>query len=157
MAASHVAIVRKTLKEYADRGVFGSFTEKALKNSKTQFDFLWLYNKRYTLVFDAEKELLTFKDCFPNVPARSEIYGGIKDFLKGRSNSKLHAHRRIDPKRAAVVCSNRLGKVSLSLEVKGNQYTYATKKLLNLLHETFLMVDQCFTEYLYEHFDLPEE
>ncbi len=157
MAASHVAIVRRTLKEYADRGVFGSFTEKALKNSKIQFDFLWLHNKRYTLVFDAEKDSLTFKDCFPHVPARSEMYGGIRDFLKERSNSKLRAHRRIDPKRAVVACSNRSGKVSLSVEVKRNQYTYATKKLVNLLHETFLMLDQCFTEYLYEHFDLPEE
>ena len=30
MAASHVEIVRKTLKEYTDRGVVGSFTEEAL-------------------------------------------------------------------------------------------------------------------------------
>ncbi len=157
MAASHVAIVRRALKDYTDRGVFGSFTEKALKNSKTQFDFLWLHNKRYTLVFDAEKEVLTLKDCFPHVPARSEMYGGIKDYLTERSDPKLRAHRRIDPKRALVSCSNRAGKVSLSIDVQRNQYTYATKKLVNLLHETFLMIDQCFTEYLYEHFDLPEE
>lgn len=157
MAARHVAIVRKTLREYADRGVFGSFTEKALKNSKVQFDFLWLHNRRYTLVFDGEKGSLTFKDCFPHVPAGSEIYGGIKDFLKERSDSKLRAHRRIDPTRAVVACSMRSGKVSLRVEVRRNQYMYATKKLLNLVHETFLMIDQCFTEYLHEHFDFPEE
>ncbi len=157
MAASHVAIVRKTLKEYADRGVFGSFTEKDLRNAKTQFEFLWLHNRRYTLIFDGKNDALTFKDCFPNVPARSELDGGIKDFLKERSNPKLRPHRRIDPKRAVVACTNRSGKVSLRIKVQRNQYAYATKKLVTLLHETFLMIDQCFTEYLYEHFDLPEE
>lgn len=157
MAASHLAIVRKTLKEYADRGVFGSFTEKDLRNSKTQFEFLWLHNKRYALIFDGKNDSLTFKDCLPGIPARSEIDGGIRDFLKERSNPKLLAHRRINPKRAVVTCSNRAAKVSLSIEVKRNQYTYATKKLVTLLHETFLMIDQCFIEYLYEHFDLPEE
>ena len=146
MAASHVAIVRKTLKEYYDRGGFGSFTEKAPKNAKTQFEFLWLYNKRYTLEFDAEKDSLTFKDCFPHVPARSEMYGGLKDFLKERSNSNLRAHRRIDPARAVITCSNRAGKVSVSVNVKRNQYNYCTKKPPTFLHDTLLTVRQCFTE-----------
>lgn len=157
MAGTHVAIVRKTLEQYADRGVFGSLVERPSKNGKNNFEFVWLHSRRYTFIVDGEKGVLTFKDCLPNVSAKSELYGGIKDFVKARSDSKLLAHRRIDPKRAVVSCTNRRGKVSLAIDVKRNQYAYGTKKLINLLHETFVMLDQCFTEYLYEHFDLPEE
>ena len=157
MADTHTAIVRKTLEQYADQGVFGSFVEKPSKNGRSRFEFVWLHNRRYAFIFDGKKGVLTFKDCLPHVSAKSDLYGGIRDFVKARSDSKLRAHRRIDPKRAVVSCSNRGGKVSLTIDVKRNQYKYGTKKLVNLLHETFLMIDQCFTEYLHEHFDLPEE
>lgn len=157
MADTHASIVRKALEQYCDRGVFGSFVEKPSKNGRTHFEFVWLHNRRYTLIFDGKNSVLTFKDCLPHISAKSEIYGGIKDFVRARSDSKLLAHRRIDPKRAVVSCSSRGGKVSLAIDVKRNQYLYGTKKLVNLLHETFVMLDQCFTDYLYEHFDLPEE
>jgi len=157
MSSSHVAVVRKTLQEYADRGVFGSFNEDNSKPANTKFHFVWLHDRRYTIVFDGTKNTLTFKDCFPHVPGNSDINQGIRDFLNERTDKKLRAHRRIDPGRAVVSSSNRGGSVSLKMEIKRNQYAYGTRKFVNLLHETFVMLDQCFTEYLYEHFDLPEE
>ena len=157
MAIDHLGVVRKSIKSYADRGIFGGFSERAVGKGKSRFEFVWLYNRRFTLEFDETKGTLRFRECFPAMPAQSEAYGAVQDFVKSRTDKKLPAHRRIDEKRAEAKSATRKGKASLVLAVKRNQYKYGVTKIVNLLHETFLMIDQCFTEYLYEHFDLPEE
>ena len=157
MAKTHLATVRKVLREYADRGVFGGFSETQLPRGKTEFAFQWFHNRRYALVFDEPRATLKFKDFLPYLPADSDLYRGLKTFVKSRSDNALPAHRRIDSKRADAKCQNRGACASVSITVKNNQYAYGTRKLVNLVHEAFLMINEQFTEYLYEHFDLPEE
>jgi len=154
---NHASTVRKVLSEYADRGVFGGFSEKPGGPGKTAFEFVWLYNRRYSVIFDERTGSLTFKDCLPYFPSDSARYARLKQFIKSRTETTLRAHRRIDEKRAVPSCRNRNACASVSIKVKNNQFTYGTRKLVNLVHEIFLMIDQEFTEYLYEHFDLPEE
>lgn len=157
MARSHAATVKKILKEYADRGVFGGFAEKPAGIRKSAYEFVWLYNRRFRVEHDERAHTVTFKGCLPDVPAKSRMYKRLKEFVASRTDSALRPHRRIDPKRAEPACRVRNDTVSISVKVNNNQYTYATRKLVNLVHETFLMIDHEFTEYLYEHFGLPEE
>lgn len=157
MARTHVATVGGVLHEYADRGVFGGFSEEEVRGGRTEFVFMWLYRRRYCVVFDERACTLTFKDVLPHFPIDSAMYGALKAFVKSRSDAGLRAHRRIDRGRAEAKCVNRGGCVSISVKVKRNQYTYGVRKLVTLVHEVFNMIDQEFTEYLYEHFDLPEE
>ena len=157
MASRPLIAVRNKLQAYADRGVFRGFHEVSSKKGVTEFSFLWLTDIPFQFVLDEKAGTIRFKNIVPNAPAGSDVYRELRRFLQERSDPSLPSHRRIDPKRAVVACSNRSAKVSIGIEVKRNQYAYATKKIVNLLHETFLMLDQCFTEYLYEHFDLPEE
>lgn len=157
MAKSHVATVRKVLREYADRGVFGGFAETPGRRGKVVFEFVWLYNRRYSVEFSESTQTLTFKDFLPHVPRGSALDKRIREFVKSRFDRALRPHRRIDAARAEATCRNRNGSISVSLRTKRNQFTYTTRKLVNLVHEIFLMIDQEFTAYLYDHFDLPEE
>lgn len=157
MSNTHLATVRKVLGEYAERGVFGGFDEHRGRAGTTEFVFSWMYNRRYCVVFDERACTLKFKDFLPHLPSDSPVYASLKDFVKSRSDKKLPAHRRINTNRAEAKCLNRNSCASITLVVKNNQYTYGMRKLVNIAHEAFVMIDLNHAEYLYEHFDLPEE
>lgn len=157
MAKTHLDIVSSVLQDYADRGVFGGMSRASLGRGQIAFEFKWLYNRRFTMVFDEKNSSLRFKNCFAAINSKSEEYDALKEFVKSRYDKSLPAHRRIDRGRAETSCTCRGGGVSLVLKVKRNQYRYGVGQLVNLLHESFLMLDQCFAEYLYENYDLPEE
>lgn len=155
MVSRHQKTVTTILQDYADRGVFGGLS--VTEGAKSQYEFKWLYNQRFVVIFDEAKEQLQFKNCFVAISPRSDEHMAIKEFIESRYSKELPAHRRIDKARAEVTCQCRGGSLSVSMKVHRNQYKYATGKLVNLIHETFLMIDQCFAEYLYEHYGLPEE
>ena len=157
MAKTHLDIVSSVLQEYADRGVFGGMSRATLRKGVTAFEFKWLYNRRYTIVFDEKNASLRFKNCFAALDSKSEEYEALKEFVTSKYDKSLPAHRRIDKGRAEASCTSRGGGISLVLKVNRNQYKYGVGQLVNLLHESFLMLDRCYSEYLYEHYDLPEE
>ena len=150
-------VVRKGLQAYADRGVFRGFDEKKTRNGKHGFRFIWLGNRRLDFDVDSEKGLLRFNNLLPNVPSSSLLYADLYRFLKSRSDPKLPKHRRIEPRRAEVSCTNRRGYVSIVLSVKNNQYEYGVKKLINLVHEVFIQLNDSYADYLCENFDAPQE
>ncbi len=146
-------IVRDSLQSYADRGVFRSFSE--IKSGS--FSFVWLTPHPVEFVFDAEKQELRFKNLLPNVAARSTMHRDLKNFLQARYDEELPLHRRVDSKRARIVCTNRGGKVSLALKVKNNQWAYGVNKIVNLVHEVFVHLREREADYLAENFDVSEE
>jgi hypothetical protein len=156
LATSHLAIVRKKLDEYSGRGVIGAYGEST-RNGRTTFRFNWLHDQCFTLIFDEKKSTLQFKDVFPHAAKGTVLHDTLTNAVARKTNKKLPAHDRIDPGRAEVTCSVRLGKISLTMQVKRNQYTYAVGKFVNLIHELFLVLNAKHIEYLFEHFDLPEE
>ena len=157
MAHSHLDIVRTRLKEYADKGVFDSFSEGNTRGRRTEFRLGWFHFKHYTLIFDEGAGTLRLRDFLPHLDAKSQVYATLKDFVANRSDRKLVAHRRIDPRRAEAKLSLRNRSGTLTMTVKNNQYTYAVRKTINLVHEIFVMLNADHIEYLYENFDLPEE
>jgi len=80
----------------------------------------------------------------------------LKAFLASRGSEELPTHRRIDPKKAAIRCSNWRGNISLTLTLKSNDYEYGIRKLIHLVHEIFLafLAEGRYYEYQVETFDL---
>ena len=157
MASRALSTVRNKLQGYADRGVFRSFHEVSSKKGVTEFSFLWLADVPFRFVLDETAGTIRFKNIVPNAPAGSELYGELKCFLRERSDPSLPSHRRIDPKRAEVSWSNYRGKVSITLEVKNNQYAYGASKAINLVNEVFIYLNSHFVEYMWETFNVPQE
>ena len=146
-------IVRESLQAYADRGVFRDFSEIRAG----QFRFVWLIRHPMELRVDAAKRELRFRQLLPGVPAGSTMYAELKSFIAERHDRALPDHRRIDRRRAEVNCTNRGGFVSISLQVKNNQYAYGVNRIVNLVHELFVHLRDAYPEYLVENFDVPQE
>lgn len=157
MARSHVETVRKRLKGYAERGVFKGFEERASRGGRTEFTFEWLHQKPFTIVFDEKAGTLLLKNLLPDIPVKSDLYRDVRALVEGRAGKGLPAHRRIDPKRAELSCSNRASRVSFKVVVKRNQYAYALGRLLSFTNELFGHLDMYHIQYLWEHFDVPQE
>ncbi len=157
MAGSHLNTVRKKLQAYAERGVFRGFAEHDRAGSKTEFQFFWLEDHRFVLVVDHEKGTLQLKDVLPDVESRSHLDSDLREFVKGRTDKKLPAHRRVDPKRAELKYTNRKSHATLTLHVLKNQYSYGVTKLLNTTNELFGFLHMRHPPYLWEHFGVPEE
>ena len=161
MSHAHADIVRNVLQEYADRGVFRGFQEFGTGNGRAEFRILCFpfIEEPFTLVYSQKPPKLIFQGLLEDMPARSEMYARFKTFIRERTSADLPDHRRIDPGRAELKWSNRLGKVNVSLAVKSGQQEYATRKAINLLADVFLdlLAESPYYEYMCEHFDMPED
>lgn len=157
MSTDSLDVVRKNLRSYADRGVFRGLNEVTPRNGKQSFTFCWLGNRALELDVDTKSELLTFKRLLPNVPSKSELYSELKRFLESRYDRDLPKHRRVDAKRAEVSWVNRAGNVSIIFKVRNNQYAYGLNRLVNLVHEIFVQLNDSHPDYMCENFDIPQE
>ncbi len=153
MTSKSMQIVRESLQAYADRGVFRGFSE--IRTGR--FHFVWLIRHPIELRVDTAKHVLLFRRLLPGVPAGSTMYAELKRFIAERHDRALPDHRRIDRRRAEVTCTNRGGFVSISLQVKNNQYAYGVNRIVNLVHELFVHLRDAHPEYLVENFDVPQE
>lgn len=150
-------VVRKGLQAYADRGIFRGLDEVKTRNGKRAFRFVWQGSRPVDFDVDSEKGVLRFNRLLPNVPPNSALYSDLLRFLNSRSDPKIPKHRRVEARRATVSCTNRAGNVSIALSVKNNQYDYGLKKLVNLVHEVFVQLNDAYADYLCENFDAPQE
>lgn len=157
MSTKRLDTVRKGLQVYAVRGIFRGLNEVKPRNGTQSFEFVWLGDRSLEFAIDTRKAHLTFKHLLPNVPSNSELYSDLKRFLTSRCDGDLPKHRRIDPKRAEVVCVNRAGNVSIAVKVRNNQYAYGLNRLVNLVHEVFVQLNDSHPDYMCENFDVPQE
>lgn len=122
----------------------------------SHFKILWHRDRFFDLVLDTREKTLRFPVVLPEVPAKSSMYGEFKEFLESRAAASLPEHRRIDKKKASVRASNRGGNVALTLTVRNGDYEYATRKLIHLVHEIYLvfLYEARNYDYLIKTFDL---
>lgn len=153
MAVKPLDTVRESLVPYADRGIFQGFSE----GPGGRFRFTWLLGREMELNIDTTKHMLRFRGILPGIPARSPLYADLKRFIEQRHDKSVPEHRRIDRRKAEASCLNRLGSVSISMQVSKNQYAYGTNRLINLVHELFVHLREAYPDYLMENFDVPEE
>lgn len=149
---SPMEMVSEVLALYARRGVFRAFSEGASQRGKISFSIVWHHGRRFDVVLDMEKNVLRFHNVLSAVPANSAMYGELKDFVKSRQSHDVPEHRSINKRKAEVRPYNRRGNVSLSIEIKDADYVYATRKIVHLVNEIFLvfLIDGAYYEYLIE-------
>jgi hypothetical protein len=149
--------VARTLREYADRGVFRAFTVESLAGGRTEYQFTWLTRRPTVLRVDRGAGTLTFVDLLTHVDRRSAMARELAALVAGRTSRALPGHKRIDARRASIEASIGRGTFSLVVSVRGAQQKYATRYALNLVNELFLLLHEKYPEYLVEHFGLSSE
>ena len=152
-----LAVVRQQLQAYADRRVFGGFSERPPVAGRHRFRFSWLGTEPLALDYTPANGTFVFRALLPNVPARSALYADLAAFVAGRASTRLPQHRRVDPRRARVRCVAARGGVSVELVATRNFHDYGVNRVVNLVHEIFLYLQQYQPEYLWTSFAAPEE
>lgn len=130
--------VDRVLQEYAERGVFKGYSRGATRGARTTYRIRWHYDRMYDCVLDASRGTLRFASFLPDVPADAPMNAALRAYVKSRQAEEMPPHRRVDPAKAQVRVYNRGRKISLSVQVKDDDYEYAARKLINLVHEIFL-------------------
>lgn len=117
----------------------------------------WHKERFYDLIYDAEKRSLRFPIVLPKAPR--PMYEEFKKFVASRQSAEILEHRRIDPKRVRISCALKNGNISLLFISKDRDLEYATQKLINLVHEVFMVFlrDGLYYEYTIETFDIDRD
>src|SRR5262245_38842997 len=152
-----IGSVDATLREYADRGVFRNLQRSGGTRGAVEFHFAWLYDQPFTLTYNPQRKSLALIDLLPNVERDSMMHKELKAFLKQRSDAGLPDHRRVDPARGVVTSRTRSGVLSIDMALRGEEYEYATRKLVQVVHEVFLFLNEYWAEYMWKSFQLTME
>ncbi len=117
----------------------------------------WHKERFYDLIYDVEKRSLRFPIVLPK--AARPMYQEFKKFVASRQSAEILEHRRIDPKKIRISCSLKNGNISLLFISKDRDLEYATQKLINLMHEVFMVFlrDGLYYEYMIETFDIDRD
>jgi len=140
------------LEDYAGRGVFRGFSAVGERGHKAVFRMVWHHDRRFELILDAGAKTLVFPTVLPGVSRDSEMYAALRHFVESRHSGELPPHRRVDPARASLLCTNRRGSVSVGMAVQDGDFEYAARKLIHTVHEIFLVFlrDGPYYEYMVE-------
>jgi len=153
-----LAIVRDELARYAERGVFGSFSETRASDGTAEFKFNWLWKLPFRLTFDPKRQVIIFKKLLPDVEPGSDLDAALKAFLKECSSASRPEHRRVDPEQISVQYANRRGTISLTFRAVAGDYEYTVQRAINLVNELFVgFLNLCYPAYMAKVFHLPEE
>lgn len=152
-AARHVGEV---LEGYAARGFLYGLGARQDINGRSRYELRWHYDRMLALQLDTADKTVGFPAVLPAVPARSEMYRCIKKFLSSFSSGDRPAHRSVDTSKARVRCNNVRGTVAIKIDILDGDVEYATRKLINIVHElfvVFLREGPCF-DYRVRHLGL---
>ncbi|MDA1091687.1 MAG: hypothetical protein O3A25_00240 [Acidobacteria bacterium] len=156
-AAQSLAAVRGRLQAYADRGVFRGYSEQTPRAGRHRFRFSWLGARPMLLDYTPDTGTFLFRGLLPDIAARSSLAGDVTAFVTGRASPRLPLHRRVDRRRARVECVAARGAISVGLVATRNQHDYGANRIINLAHELFLYLQTYQPEYMWKHFDAPQE
>lgn len=153
------AIVRASLRHYATRGAFRSFSEVPGPEGTAAFRFLWFRDVPFSVVFTPRTRVLTFVDLLPGVPTRSPMDQHLRRFVKGRTLTSVPEHRRLDLKKVGMTVRNRNGAISIAFTLGARDVEYGVKKAVHLVHEVLMdfLNEPQYVEYNIDHFNLNPE
>jgi len=145
-----VALVTGILEGYAAKAVFRGFSAHPKRGGKAAYKMVWHHDRPFELLLDVPNGTLLFPALLPGVPSRSDMYRELRAFLKSRQTDEVPEHRRVNPAKARLTSSNQRGVVSLTLTVKDDDFDYAARKLIQIVHEIFMvfLVDGPYFEYM---------
>lgn len=150
------ALVTGILEGYAEKAVFRGFSAHPGGDGKAAYRMVWHHDRPFELSLNVPGKSLRFPAVLPGVPARSDMYRELRAFLKSRQTDEVPEHRRVDPAKARLTVSNQRGIVSLALAVRDGDFEYATRKLIQMVHEIFMvfLLDGPYFEYMVERLGL---
>jgi hypothetical protein len=145
-----ISAISSTMQEYADRSVFRSFSRMRPRNGIAVFRLVWFHNRTFELVVDTGKKKILLPVLLPRVP--ENLYKEFKEFIRSHQSVSLLDHRRIDKSKVIVRCARRQGNASITLSIKDGDLEYALRRLIHLMHETFVifLADGRYRDYAVE-------
>lgn len=149
-------IVTAILEGYAEKAVFRAFSAHPKRGGKAIYRMVWHYDRAFEMALDVPGKTLEFPAVLPGVPARSTMYRNLRAFLKSRQAAETPEHRRVNPAKVRLTLANQRGAVSLRFMVKDGDFEYATRKIIHIVHEIFMvfLVDGAYYEYMVEQLGL---
>ena len=146
--------ISSLLESYATRGVFRGFARGAASPSRATFKITWHRDRLFELTVDTTKRTLRLPSVLPAVSP--VMFRELKAFIASRQSDEVPEHRRTDPARATIQLALRKGEVSLTMTSIDADFDYATRKLISLVHEIYLVFlhDGRYYDYLIETFNL---
>jgi hypothetical protein len=151
-----VAVVTGVLEGYAEKAVFRGFSAHPGAQGQATYRMVWHHDRPFEMVLDVGEKTLQFPEVLPGVPARSPMYRELQAFLKERQSGEKPEHRSVNPRKTRLALSNKRGIVSVMAMVKDGDFDYGTRKIIQMVHEIFLifLVDGSYYEYMVEHLGL---
>lgn len=151
-----VELVTAILEEYAQKAVFRGFSAHPGSKGQAAYRMVWHHDRPYELLLDVPAKTLRFRDVLPGVPTRSPMYSQLRAFLKERQSGELPEHRSVNPKKARLTVHNIRGNVSVKLTLKDGDFDYATRRIVHIVHEIFMifLVDGPYFDYMVEQLGL---
>ena len=138
--------VRKTLENYARRGVFRSLSETG-----NVFRFHWLWNAAFTLAVEEKTATLVFRGLLPGASA---IEADVKAWLAEAASEGTVAHRRLDSRELTATCS----RGSIRFRVRNGDFSAGVKRAIQAVNELFVThLSARHPSYLVEHFHVSED
>lgn len=138
------------LETYAARGVFKGFS----KIGEGSWKMLWHRDQFFELTL--HERTLTFPVVLPAVPARSAMMKAYREFVAAFASADLPEHKRVDPGKVKLRCLAKGGAAGLEATLVDDDWEYAVRRLIHVVHETYLvfLYDGAYYDYLIETFDL---
>lgn len=168
-----VQIVRRTLLEYAERGVFRGFDHRFEDvddgaDRRATFRFFWIGPRAFRISLGPDGRTLAAEGLLPDIDGYPEVLEDLEPFVSRRggddegedgSDPRLPAHRRIDPAkaRASLVSYAGPARVDLVVSIRNGHHEYAVRKLLNLINEIWVRLQDRHQRYLWDAFEAPME
>jgi len=158
-SAATLELVTGILQGYAEKALFRGFSAHPKRGGQAIYKMIWHLDRPFELSLDVPKRTLCFPEVLPGVPARSPMYRELQAFLKERQSDQLPEHRRVNPTQARLAPANQRGTVSITMTAKNGDFDYATRKIIHIVHEIFLvfLVDGPYFEYMVQHLGLDED
>jgi hypothetical protein len=110
-----------------------------------------------TLRYDPARGTLAFKSLFPDVRVRSPLAVDLRRVVGERASRRVPPHKRLDPRRVRANGAVRRGSFALSMRMRAGDEAYAVSRLLNLVNDLFLVLQERYPEYLVAHLGLSPE
>jgi hypothetical protein len=150
-------IVTAALQKYADRGVLRGLSTRQRANGCYEHTFRWLMQRSFTLTHDPARHELSFRRLFTHIAPRSAVAAALCHVVAERTTRRVPAHKRLDPRKAETLCAIQRGQFSLTIRVRGAHDAYAVQKLLAIVNDLHLELQERFPDYLIEQFGLSAE
>jgi len=154
-----VTLVTRILEGYAEKAVFRGFSAHPGVRGQAVYRMIWHLDRPFELLLDVSQKTLQFPSVLPGVPARSPMFRELRAFVKARQSDQLPEHRRVNPAKARLALANLRGIASVKITSKDGDFEYAARKIIQIVHEIFLvfLVDGPYFEYMVEHLGLDED